>query len=127
SRLVLVDYDGTVELWDAKADQSAPSQKLTVDLGKSTNNYPSVACSRDGHTLAISKGNGSIKLVRITTEAQELATLSLPSGPQQPVEFSAAGKYFAALSQEGTMKVWDVGEQSEMGPLKAVASGITEL
>ena len=25
------------------------------------------------------------------------------------------------------MKVWDVGEQSEMGPLKAVASGITEL
>lgn len=130
-RLILVDYDGTAEVWDTTSDKPGPAKTLSVDLGRDVNLYPRVSLSPDANLLAIWKGNGSIKLLSLKMNdssqlAGELATLRIP-GTVDSVDFSSDGNSLAALNQDGTMKVWDLGRGKEVGLLKGHASSISAL
>lgn len=130
-RLILVDYDGTAEVWDTTTDTPGQAKTLSVDLGRNANLYPSVTLSPDGNTMAISKGNGNIKVLslKVNDAAQltgELATLRIPGSAD--VEFSPDNNSLAALNhQDGTMKVWDLGRGPEVGLLKGHAASISNL
>jgi len=128
-RLILVDYDGTAEVWDTTTDKPGQAKTLSVDLGKDANAYPAVTLSPDGNMLAIDKGNGTIKLLSLKMNdssqlAGELATLRIRGGGS--VKFSPDNNSLAALNQDGTMKVWDLGRGKEIGLLKGHASSISD-
>jgi WD40 repeat protein len=129
-RLILVDYDGTVEVWDTTVEKPERAKTLSVDLGRDANQYPSVTLSPDGNTMAIEKGNGTIKLLSLKMNDSsllngELATLRIPGGGE--VKFSPDNNSLAVVNQSGTMKVWDLGRGSEPGLLKGHAAAISNL
>jgi WD40 repeat protein len=66
--------------------------------------------------------------VNVNRDAQGLFTLKVSAGPVWRVDFSPDGKRLATLSEERTVKLWDVDAQREIAlPLKIDAEFVTSV
>ncbi|MGB3438045.1 MAG: hypothetical protein WBA97_04755 [Actinophytocola sp.] len=103
--LAAMASDGTGWLWDV-ADPSAPKKLGTFTAGPTT----AVAFAPNGRTLVTATGaTATLWDVSAPRRPSELATLRSEHGrPVTAVVFSPDGRSFAAASEDGTLKIWDV-------------------
>ena len=102
----------------------------------------SVAFSSNGNMLATASQDGSVKVWRVplappvrdkadasvNTDAQGLFTLRVSAGPVWQVAFSPDNMRLATVSDEKTVKLWDVNERREVAlPLDIDAEFVTSV
>jgi WD40 repeat protein len=73
-----------------------------------------VACSPDGKTLAVQRGDGRVRKLVDAATGEERATLKGHMDDIYQMSFSPDGKRLATASWDGTVKLWHVGTGQEL-------------
>jgi WD40 repeat protein/tRNA A-37 threonylcarbamoyl transferase component Bud32 len=112
-RLVSASQDHTVKVWDTNTGQEA----LTIRAHKDT--VRAVAFSPDGWRLATACADGVIKVWGATPWADEqpangVRTLAGHGAPVFGIAFYPGGRHLAALSDNETIRTWDVEAGREL-------------
>ncbi len=94
------DYDGTIQVWDAKTGE----RKLT--LREHTEGVTSLSLSPDGHTLASGSWDRTVRLWDAKTGEHKL-TLEGHKDGVRSVIFSPDGRTLASGSYDQTIQLWD--------------------
>jgi len=118
--------DGTVRLWNVTdpADPQPLGRPLTTASGGPVF---AVAFSPDGHTLASGNFDGTVRLWNVTDPAHprplgQPLTIGQPptsgnSNPVFAVAFSPDGHTLAIVSNDGTIRLWNVTNPADPQPL----------
>ena len=93
-----------VTLWDA----SDHELRLNRDLGIPVEHVSHVRFSPDGRTLALSSGQGEIKICRFKDASSDKQTLSSHSRGLVSLEFSSDGRELLSTDNGGQVILWDV-------------------
>ena len=128
--------DGTVRLWDTATHQQIGLPLLRAKgvaqppTGFGVNGLMiySVAFSPDGKVLAISSGDGTVRLWDVATR-QQIGRPLTRTGDVSSVAFSPDGKVLATSGDDGTVRLWDTATHQQIGlpllghngPVSAVA------
>jgi WD40 repeat protein len=115
---------GTIQLWDA--DTGAPIGEPMGVNGFAT----AITFSPDGARIAVGETSGSDYRVRIwdTRDFQAFGDPLRVDHAVTVAAFSSDGKILAAGSGDGTIRLWDVGDRTQLGaPLTGHSSGVTSL
>jgi WD40 repeat protein len=81
-----------------------------------------VAFSRDGATLAVGSGDGTVQLWDRASH-RPIATLTSPAGAVTSVAFSRDGKTLAASRADHTVRLWDVAYLVNAVPRLCASAG----
>jgi WD40 repeat protein len=103
--------DGTVVLWDTKADARTARRKAT--LTRHAAPVVALAFSGDGRVVASGSMDGIVKVWDVAT-GQLAATLQGHKGAVNNLVFASARRELVSLAGDGTIKVWDL--QTPPGP-----------
>ncbi len=135
--------DGTIKLWDIRAsERDDPDRGVQIDtLDRHTAWVATVAFSPDGRYLASAGGDRVIRLWRV--EDQWPVRTGSPHGPNfvvpkrweagtvyghesriHAVTFSQDGELIASASDDGTVKVWNIGARSGIPTLEGHRSSV---
>jgi WD40 repeat protein len=106
------------------ARQSGVRALLTGHRGAVTG----IAFSRDGHTLASSGEDGTVRLWNMNARTEAGAPLRGYSGPVTSVALSPDGNTVASGGDDGMVRVWNVGTHRELGsPMPGYAGSISSV
>jgi WD40 repeat protein len=97
-------------IWDFAADREfcRLPEKGTV-----------VAFARDGKTLAMGDGQGTVRLWEMATRQERLRLVG-HSGMVTALDFAADGRRLASGGSDSTALLWDLGDRARGGPARAV-------
>ena len=110
-RLASVSLDGRIGSWDVASGTSSESPVGgTGDAATVT----SVALSADGGMLAIGLASGTLRVVDITRQRQDV-TLSGLAGPVRSVALSPDGSRVAGGTDDGSIWVWRTDDGTLLG------------
>ena len=112
--------DGTVTLWDRKANKALASRK-----GHEGPVYE-LDFSADGRTLTSAGADGAIRLWDTTTLTEQ-SRLKGERGRIRAVAFSRDRRLIATGVSDGTVKVWDAATGEERVALGKVKGSVTDL
>jgi WD40 repeat protein/energy-coupling factor transporter ATP-binding protein EcfA2 len=104
--LVTGGADGTIQLWDTKGQRKAMDKPA-----KHEGAVGGVAFSPDGQSL-VTGNDDTIELWSI--EGQELAKFQAHQNLVKSVAFSPDGKKLATSGEDGTLRLWQVGEMDKL-------------
>jgi WD40 repeat protein len=115
--VVAADNDGTVRFW--RVDGGERRERLVAD--PSGDVIRSVAVSPDGKTLAVATAS-IVTLFDLTTD-DPLGALNGQAADPLDVAFSPDGQWFASVSGEGRVNLWDTATRLGIGPRFTYHSG----
>jgi RNA polymerase sigma factor (sigma-70 family) len=102
-----------LHLWDVTDVTKAMIRAI---LKGQSSDLVSVVFTPDGKTLALGSGDGTVKLLDVTT-GRERAAFRWHARSAR-VAFTADGKTLASASMDGTVKLWDMEANKERATLK---------
>ncbi len=108
--LYTASLDGTIFGWDLSGTRRL-GRSFTIGSGNQTPFWgplPWFALSPDGSTLAVTQGDGYVKLWDLATLRQTAAFRAVPRGPLTSVNFSPDGTTLAATGEVGQLVLWDL-------------------
>ncbi|WP_405396231.1 caspase family protein [Microbispora hainanensis] len=122
---VLTAADGSAQLWNLR-DPSVPA--LIAKLPVQAAEVHAVAFSPDGHTAATAETSGGDYWVRLwdltdLSHPWQSATLTGHTGDVGTLAFSPDGHTLASGGKDGTVRMWDVGDNARPKSL-AVFQGV---
>ncbi|WP_182876059.1 AAA family ATPase [Microbispora sp. H10670] len=104
---------GQICVWDVATQRLAGDPlTATTDFPDQTVTFSALALSPDGRTLAAS-GDGDMFLWDLATRRQ-IARFTATSANH--IAFSPDGRSLASAEDDGTVRLWDVAGQREIGP-----------
>jgi WD40 repeat protein len=118
--LILVSADNTtVRRWNTVTG---------VEVGPPLpGNARTMALSPDGHLLATTEGDGSIRLYDLRSGAAAGAPLIGDGGAVQTLAFSPDGSQIASAQNDGVLRLWRTGLYTDpIGSLCRQAGSLTE-
>jgi WD40 repeat protein len=105
-------YGQTALLWNAKNHRRIGAP---MSVGSGFDLARAVAFSPDGKTLAIAAGD-QVQLWNVATQQPDGAVIVAGDGGGAAVAFSPDGQLLATADADGTVLLWDVATQQQIGP-----------
>ena len=106
---------GTVELWDAHTGERRGEPMA------GNGDAPQIALSDDGGRLAAGSRSSMDDTLRLwdTRTSQPIGNVLHLDSPVSSADFSPDGQILAFGSGDGTIRLWDVDDQMQLGPALA--------
>ena len=105
-------YGQTAFLWNAQSHRRI-GEGMSIGSGFSL--AQAVAFSPNGKTLAIAAGD-KVQLWNVATQQPDGAVIIAGDGGDAALAFSPDGQLLATADTDGTVRLWDVDTQQQIGP-----------
>jgi len=105
-------YGQTASLWNVKTRRRIG---VSMPVGSGFRFAQAMAFSPDGNTLAIAAGD-QVQLWNVATQRPDGNIIIAGDGGNAAVAFSPNGELLATADADGTVRLWDVATQQQIGP-----------